>query len=384
MGKRILFCSTSGHGHLLPLLPLANAFAGAGHVVGFATASSWRERLTAQGFDLFPAGLERDVARARNLLNRPALLALPPAERRPHAFTHRFATLEAPERIRGLCDALAAFQPELIVFESGDLVAPLLAAQHGLPSIHHGFGRIVPCACFEQAAGVTAPLWRAAGLEPDLFAGAFRGIYVDICPPSLAPEAPPTGTHVELMRPAAAGAEIVEQTPVARAGADRPSVYVTLGTVFNELPLFRLILTGLERLDCSVVATIGEDNDPAELAPVPANARVERFVDQTEILPRCSAVVSHAGSGSMLGALAHGLPLLLLPQGADQFENAVACRAAGAARVLMPDEVTPGAVRAGVSELLAAASYAAAARRIAEEIRAMPTAAEIVPALLGA
>ena len=59
---------------------------------------------------------------------------------------------------------------------------------------------------------------------------------------------------------------------------------------------------------------------------------VERYVPQADVLPLCDVAVGHGGSGSTLGALAHGLPMLLLPHGADQFENAQACAALGVAR----------------------------------------------------
>jgi UDP:flavonoid glycosyltransferase YjiC (YdhE family) len=378
---RVLFSSTAGHGHLLPLLPLARAFARAGNAVAIATAPSWGERLAQEGFDVLPVGLETEVANARNARNRERLLALPPDQRRPQGFSHRFATIEAPERVDELRGAVSTWEPDLLVHESGDLVAPLLAALHRLPSVHHGFGRLVPRACFERAAEITAPLWRAAGLEPEPLGGSFRGTYVDICPPSLASEAPPGGTRVESLRPVATGSAL-EQAP--ESDRSRPTVYVTLGTIFNELRLFRAVLDGLASLDCEVIATIGRSNDPAALGPIPANAQVERFIPQSEVLPHCRVVVSHAGSGSTLGALAHGLPLLLLPQGADQFDNASACRDVGVARVLMPEEVGPDAIRAGVAELLDEPSYATNAKRIADEIRAMPDADELVRTLVAA
>ena len=130
-----------------------------------------------------------------------------------------------------------------------------------------------------------------------------------------------------------------------------------------------------------MLATIGRGNDPASLEPLPQNAVVERYVPQAQVLPHVNLVVGHGGSGSTLGALAHGLPQLLLPQGADQFENASACQSAGAARVLMPDQLTPAAVRAEVVALLGAISYVERAREIAAEIAAMPSADDVVSLL---
>jgi MGT family glycosyltransferase len=145
---------------------------------------------------------------------------------------------------------------------------------------------------------------------------------------------------------------------------------------------FRVLLTGLAELDCDVLATVGRDLDPASLGPIPANARVEQFVPQAEILPSCRAVVCHGGSGSTLGALSHGLPLLLVPRGADQFDNAAACAAAGVARVLLPPEVTPERVAGDAAAVLGDPALAARAREIAAEIAAMPDPSAVAARLL--
>jgi MGT family glycosyltransferase len=121
-----------------------------------------------------------------------------------------------------------------------------------------------------------------------------------------------------------------------------------------------------------VVATVGSELDPAALGHAPANVRVERFVPQAEILPRASAVVCHGGSGSVLGALAHGLPLVLLPMGADQPQNAERCADLGAGLVLDVVTAAPDDVRDAVSEVLSEPGYRAAAERLRAELESLP------------
>ena len=115
----------------------------------------------------------------------------------------------------------------------------------------------------------------------------------------------------------------------ATSGRTR-TVYFTLGTVFHveSGDLMERVLEGLREVPAQIVVTVGRERSPSELGPQPAHVRIERFVPQAEILPRCDAVVSHGGSGSVLGALAHGIPLVLLPIGADQPLNARALRSA--------------------------------------------------------
>ena len=109
--------------------------------------------------------------------------------------------------------------------------------------------------------------------------------------------------------------------------------------------------------------------------------RVERLVAQGRLLERLAAVVHHGGSGTMLGALAHGLPQLLLPQGADQFLNAEALLPTGAALRLLPEQIEPEAVARATASLLSEPSFRVAAQAIAAEIAAMPAPAEVVDEL---
>ena len=351
----------------------------AGHDVVFATAGPFGDRVESAGSRLLPAGV--DGAELWKPFRAQAQ-ALPPDERRPFAFSSRFAMIDAPAKLQELRAVAGEWKPDLIVHESADLAAPIVAAVLGVPSVNHGWGRLVPRACFERAAAVTDSLWESQGLDPEPLCGAFRGRYIDICPPSLQPEPAPDGVPVLRLRPAEPADVAGTTAPWGTHLPERPTVYVTLGTVFNDLSTFRLLLDALADLDCSVIATIGRGNDPASLEPLPENAIVERYIPQAQVLPHVNLMVSHSGSGSMLAALAHGLPQLLLPQGADQFDNAKACRAAGAARVLMPGELAVDAVRAEITALLDTVSYRDRAQAIAGEIAAMPSPAEVASLLV--
>jgi UDP-N-acetylglucosamine transferase subunit ALG13 len=314
--------------------------------------------------------------------HRARLRELPISERRPYAYRWRFAEIDSPARLPALRRAAEAWKPELLIHESSELAGPLVAASLGLPSVNHNFGRMIPRACLEGAADSVEALWRAERVEPEPLCGAFRGAYVDICPPSFQTETVPIGTPVQPVRPlfpAAPG----ESPPVwLDELRRRRTVYVTLGTVHSDLTVFRTILDALEHVDCSVIVTVGPGNDPALLDPVPANARVERYVAQAFLLPECDVVVAHGGSGSTLATLAYGLPSLVLPQQADQFENADQLVSLGAGLALLPGSVTVDAVRNAVVELLDDPSYRESAESVAAEIASMPHPDEVAPAIV--
>jgi UDP:flavonoid glycosyltransferase YjiC (YdhE family) len=99
---------------------------------------------------------------------------------------------------------------------------------------------------------------------------------------------------------------------------------------------------------------------------------VSRYVAQQDLLPHCDAVISHAGSGTFLAALAAGLPQLCLPQSADQFLNAAAAEDARCGLALQPLDVSPRAIRSAVEQLLTDRGLRAAAERVRDEIASMP------------
>jgi UDP:flavonoid glycosyltransferase YjiC (YdhE family) len=156
-------------------------------------------------------------------------------------------------------------------------------------------------------------------------------------PPSYRDPAFPLPATAHSLRPLAAAPTADDAAPAWLADlAGAPTVYFTLGTIFNmeSGDLITRVLAGLRELSINVVVTVGRHIDPAEFGPQPANVHIERYIPQATVLPLSTVVVSHGGSGSVIGALAHGLPMVLIPMGADQPANAARCGVLGVAEVL--------------------------------------------------
>ena len=115
----------------------------------------------------------------------------------------------------------------------------------------------------------------------------------------------------------------------------------------------------------------------------PENVHVARYIPQTELLPLCAAVISHGGSGTFLGALAHGLPQVWVPQGADQFANAEAGERYGAGLTLHTEDVTTALVSDAVEKLLCDESSRLAAQELSREISEMPEPAAVARIIAG-
>ena len=272
-------------------------------------------------------------------------------------------------------------EPALLVFDPYLFAAPLVAAATGAHAVLHSIGPLMDRSVLDLVADAVSPIWREFGLEVPPAAGVYSGTTLRICPPSLDPAAVEfRGTQT--LRPTPLPLAEPHALTVSLANPEHPLVYLTLGTFSNnDLDLFRLVLKALENEPVNVLATIGRDNDPSALAPIPENARVEQYIPQAEVLPYCAAVVHHGGAGTMFGVLAHGLPSVALPQSADNFINASLLAGTGAAHTLMPGEVTGPAVRAALRTVLGIGTYRQRARKLAEEIAAMPSADDVAAEL---
>jgi len=153
-------------------------------------------------------------------------------------------------------------------------------------------------------------------------------------------------------------------------GDERPLVYVTFGSVAAQVPpavaVYRKALEAVADVEARVLLTVGVGAE-VELGQVPPNVRVERWVPQADVLPHASIVVGHGGAGTTLGALAAGVPLVIVPLFADQDWNAVQTARAGAGVVASLD-----GIRGALDTVTADGSYTNAARAIAGEMRRLP------------
>src|SRR3954454_4645698 len=147
---RVLFTTTSGRGHFQPMIPLAQAFAGAGHEVRWAGAEQACVTLREKGFDAVPAGIF-DLEPSPLRSPPPEIAALPAAERPHHLFSIVFGPLRAEPMLADLVPIVESWQPQLLVCEQAELAGPIAAALHGVPNVTHAFGRLLPAARVARA-----------------------------------------------------------------------------------------------------------------------------------------------------------------------------------------------------------------------------------------
>jgi UDP:flavonoid glycosyltransferase YjiC (YdhE family) len=280
-------------------------------------------------------------------------------------------------------DLMSSWRPDLVVHDTLELGSATAAVMSGVPHVTHGYGPMVPRT--EDFAVAIGSAIAAAGLM-DPVTDILAAPYLDICPPGLRGQEVNPWVTTRALRPSA-GERDGSDIGIDLAGLPHPdTVYVTLGTIMNQnADVFRAVLDGASRLPVNLLVTTGPGLDTELLGPLPASVRTAPFLPQAAVLPLCAAVVSHAGAGTMLGALCHGLPQLCLPQGTDQPFNTAALLPTGAALALQPGEVTADSVAEALGRLLGDESFRAAASALRAEIEAMPAAGvvldEILPAM---
>ena len=342
--------------------------------------------VAAAGIETVRSGMSRPAIDETVRRVRAGLAGRRPEEKAAYVFPRLFAEAATPTMLADLLPAARGWRPQLLVHENAELASPLVGAILGIPSVTHAFGGAIPAPILGEATDRLGPLWAEHGLRIPALAGCFSTAYLDICPPAVQ-SVPVDHIPVSLpLRPVSYTGETPDTLPEFLALQGDPLVYLTLGTVQgqarDQVAVLRSVIDSLSGSGVRLLVTVGPAGDPDALGPQPAHVTVERFVSQTVVLPVATAVVSHAGSGTVLGALASGLPQLCLPQAADQFRNAAGVTTAGAGLALHPDDATPDAIGAAVHRILVDDDIRRAARGIARDITAMPSPYDVVGELV--
>jgi UDP:flavonoid glycosyltransferase YjiC (YdhE family) len=372
---RALFTFAGGSGHADPLVSIARQVGSAGHDVAFSGRRSAAATVEAAGFSLLG---EPEDPSARS----PSVTPLVPLdmEHEYRVLREFYAGRLARERAARILEVCAAWRPGLVVCDEVDFGSMIAAERLGLP---HATVLVTAAGSFVRAeiAGESLDAVRAEhDLDPDpSLAMLIRHQVISPIPPSFRDPGFPLPTNAISIRPDS----IMPADYAVEGSSGPPTVYCTLGTVFNmeSGDLFERMLTGLRDLPINLIVTVGRELDPVSFGPQPGNVRIERFVPQAEVLPGCDAVVNHGGSGSVIAALAHGLPMVVLPMGADQSLNAGRCEALGVGIALDAVRATDGSIGDAVTTLLLDPSYRLAAGSVRDEIAALPGPDATVPLL---
>jgi len=359
-------------GHAFPMLALGARLAARGHDVTFETWSRWGRWVEAAGMR-FAAAPEYPVFPTRDQPLGPyEAVVLAIAQTRP---------------------ALARTAPDVVVHDILTLAPALAAELEGVPCatlIPHvypvGAPGLPPYAfgARRPRTALGSALWRAfdrpvrsglrrgqgelndvraqLGLGPvERFHGGLseRLTIVATFPQLEYPRSWPEHVHV-------VGPVMWEPPfePVEPPTGEQPLVLVAPSTAQDpDHRLLRAALAGLGHERVRVLATWNRRPLPGPTA-VPANARLVEWLSYSQTMPRCALVICHAGHGTMVRALAEGVPVLTVPHAGDMAENAARADWAGVGVRLPWRLLTPSTLRLATRRALATASLRSRAREL--------------------
>ena len=372
---RVLFTSVQVFGHLYPMLPLARALRERGDDVAFVGPPSLGQMLAGEDVEILAAGLEVPDMLGE-LVNRTG--------RDP--FAGPISVEDEAEMFAGVRidlsydDTLAVarqWRPDLIIGDRYDYLGPLVAAALDLPFGTVTVGQEIKPEQDVALRAVITPRFQERSLTPR------RPIFVaDICPSALQVDDWQKPEGWLPIRPEAhrvpGGPALSASTRVEGA---RPRVLLTFGTLFGDPQILAPLVNQVAALDVDLRVTIGPMANADDFDVDRDRVRLEPFRPMSELLSDIDIVVCHAGAGTTYATLSAGIPLVVLPQNADQFAVAARAVAAGAALRLLPEESTPDRIREAVTTVLAEPGYRDSAVKVAAQIADMPAAADVAESI---
>jgi UDP:flavonoid glycosyltransferase YjiC (YdhE family) len=386
---RVLLTSRGSSGHITPLAPVAHAALRSGHevlavvqdvheanarrlglpvaTVPSAPAEAWRPLLASFG--------EQDMDTANVVMVR-----------------DYFGRLDTEAALPALRRIVEDWRPDVLVRESWELASTIAGELHGIPVARVGLGiGAVEELGDDVLPAALDPIRVGAGLPADPGGRVLRDApWLTTVPEALEDPARPGPLRAHRFRHDAPDEAPTLPREWWPRRSDAPLVLLSFGSVAGgaHLPyfpaLYRAAVDALADLDARVLLTTGHEPDPDALGPLPANVHVERWVPQEAALARAAVAVHHGGHGSTLGALAHGVPAVVVPLfSIDQWENAAAVARSGAGLALDADRATRRVLALPAAEVLAGLvpavervlgdpAYADAARGVAAEMAALP------------
>lgn len=388
---RVLFTTNPGIGHVLPMLPVAELLVQAGHTVAFATAQSFHGLIEQRGLTALNAGLDWLEAETAQMF--PEFATIPLLDQGLWMLTEVFADQAAHAMVPDLLALCTDWQPDLIVRNDFEFASCIVGERLQIPYATISISFFLPAGVLQPMIGEQLAYLRSSyGLQPypalDML---YRHGYLSFAPLSFQPRFLPT---MQAFRPLLPAADQSLLPAWYQTMAKQPTVYASMSSVYRVADVFPTILEALRDLDINLILTIGRGQDLAQFGPQPANVYIEQFIPQHGLLPRCDLFISHGPFSTVMSALSHGVPLLLLPFSGELLSGAMKTMELGLGRVLRRPEQRDGTfdrwvqpfsvttVRDTVQELLSNPVYRSNAQTTQQEIYSLPGSQALLAFLL--
>jgi MGT family glycosyltransferase len=371
--RKILLLLFPGHGHINPTLPVLEELHRRGTLVHVAAPVEFGEDLARTGAVVHPyTSVLRDLFRDS-------------LEREPQNWLYQRPLTYAQEAahvLPQLMNILLAEAPDLLVFDFLCFAGTLAADITGLP-----FVVLFPTYASNHCFSMPSLLGTIAMDHPcrAQFSALISRIIAPYTPTNFLytledlSRSSPKANISFFLRCFQPRAETFDTTyffvgPCLRETTavypkEKPLVFVSLGTLFNQRPeVFQMCIDSFARVCVHVLVSTGASTCHSGLQRIPPNVLVKPYVDQQEVLRQASAFITHGGMASTQEAIACGVPMLVLPNIYEQRETAKKVVSLGLGLACLNDaDLTVSFLQMSVERLLGDQSFRLRVRELQQD-----------------
>jgi MGT family glycosyltransferase len=327
--SKIAIINIGAHGHINPTLAMTSELLRQGHKVTYYTSDEFNSVIQSTGatFRAYQSNFSQNVPQ-------------PTADGFDTSRFPIWVLTEAKNALPNLLTMLEADLPDVICFDALALAGKLAAIKLGIRAV-----RLCPSYAgnenwslmksspdikppTEELKSEAATILRDIGSRHGLALTDFPTLFMTPAELNLVfmPRMfQPMGDTFD-DRFAFVGPQIAKrtaQTPFAMPAGDKPILFISLGTVFNQWPdFFKMCFEAFADIGMTVIMAIGQKTDPRSLGVIPANFHIYPQVPQLEVLATTDVFISHGGMNSTMESMTFGVPVVIIPQMAEQAATA--------------------------------------------------------------
>jgi MGT family glycosyltransferase len=370
---KFAFVNLPFHAHINPTLPVVQELVTRGDQVVYYLTEKYRGAIEATGatFYSYQSILEQPAGNTQEE-NNP--LALP-----------MLMIDECSSVISQILESVRGERPDCVVYNpmsiSGRFIAQILNvpavisraffAPHEKNLRAYQFGKKDPV--FEQRLQASmGQLCSHYPIEPFDVVSMFlhkEALNIVYVPRSFQPYGESFGSEYVFVGPSIGLRCATADFPFEQLGT-RPLIYITLGTVANNNPeFFNTCFAAFAGQPWQIVITTGRPMEQLNLSTPPENVLIRSYVPQFEILQHAALCIHHGGMATIMDCLSLGIPMIAIPQAANQRPNTRRIAEAGLGLQLEKDAVTVESLRNAVREVVSDPAYRIRAQQMQEDAR---------------
>jgi MGT family glycosyltransferase len=371
---RILFTLQPGWAHFNPLINIAKLLIKNGHTVAFVTSKKFSHHILKDNFACFSAGIDWEMSRAHEVFPELQYVAI---SEHGLLMAHIFLERTALPMAKDVLQVAQSWQADMIISDYTEFGGRIAAETLNIPSVIIGFGVRFSANNLKRVFSEAISKLRSAfNLSPD---PEMNLIYRHVCLNFISPR---WFQGVSEIMPSdyfftPQGFEGNDNEPVVSLLDKLPAypiVHAGLGTVYNKnIDFNKKIIESFCKQPINLIFATGHGTNINEYKQFERydNIRITSFISYKQLLPHCDAMICHAGYNTLMSAIFHEVPILLLPLTGDhphltqhsianQFaltiEEALEPNSFGA-KLINPNKVTIKSIRYAINRLVSEETF---------------------------